>query len=725
MLKRLELNGFKSFAGKTVLEFPKGVTAIVGPNGSGKSNIIDAIRWLLGERDAKSLRGGTITDLIFGGTAGKARVGLASSALTFDNSSRFFPVDFDEVEIKRQITRDGNSSYFLNKSEVRLKDLVEFLAQSRLGTKGLIVVSQGNSDLFIKASPAERREMIEEILGLREFRLKRQEAERKLKNTQMNMETVRVQTEELKPHLKWLKKQTVKWERRAEAEGELKKLENRYFGARAAAAGDAYLRLDPELDRIEREIAVMRQEQAAREKELAAIEAAEPENRKKLKEVRERRAAVSEEERKILKQMEETEREIKGRESVAAPEVKDELMAKAWNELYQAAKEALSGVLTLTAARGILGKIIAWGEKLAVSERGAVAGEKRKADEMKQKVAVKFNEMRKEAGRLEEEMNQIEKSLERFTAEFKEAFRRVEEQKEKTARMEQERERVKLEKERREFKIEELKKAMAQAGRKWEEFAGGREEEMTEEEERETERKLFSLRGELAAIGEIDTALVAEYKETESRHAFLEKQLGDLKTATTDISGMLEELAQTIHERFNESLGRINKEFNSFFNTMFAGGKAELILERPRLAGEGEEEEMATDSLSGGAAALETISKKFRDIEAGVDIKINLPKKKVAGTDALSGGERSLVSVAALFAMISVSPPPFLVLDEIDAPLDETNARRFGTMIKEWRDRVQFVVVTHNRATMEAADVLYGVTLGKDGASKIVSLKLT
>ena len=158
---------------------------------------------------------------------------------------------------------------------------------------------------------------------------------------------------------------------------------------------------------------------------------------------------------------------------------------------------------------------------------------------------------------------------------------------------------------------------------------------------------------------------------------------------------------------------------------MFAGGKAELILERPRLAGEGEEEEMATDSLSGGAAALETISKKFRDIEAGVDIKINLPKKKVAGTDALSGGERSLVSVAALFAMISVSPPPFLVLDEIDAPLDETNARRFGTMIKEWRDRVQFVVVTHNRATMEAADVLYGVTLGKDGASKIVSLKLT
>ncbi|MDD4761812.1 MAG: AAA family ATPase, partial [Candidatus Pacebacteria bacterium] len=187
-LRRLELNGFKSFAGKTVLDFPRGVTAIVGPNGSGKSNVIDAIRWLLGERDAKNLRGGKVEDLIFAGTSGKAKAGMATAAIFFDNSSKFFPVDFEEVEIKRQVERDGNSNYFLNKSEVRLKDLVELLSKSRMGTKGLIIIGQGNSDLFIKASPSLRREMVEEMLGLREFRLKKQEAERKLKATEFNME---------------------------------------------------------------------------------------------------------------------------------------------------------------------------------------------------------------------------------------------------------------------------------------------------------------------------------------------------------------------------------------------------------------------------------------------------------------------------------------------------------------------------------------------------------
>ena len=108
----------------------------------------------------------------------------------------------------------------------------------------------------------------------------------------------------------------------------------------------------------------------------------------------------------------------------------------------------------------------------------------------------------------------------------------------------------------------------------------------------------------------------------------------------------------------------------------------------------------------------------------GVDIEIKLPRKKTTSLDMLSGGERSLVGIAALFAMISVSPPPFLVLDEIDAPLDERNARRFGDMLKEFSKRSQFIVVTHNRATMEAAEILYGVTLAEDGSSKVVSLKL-
>jgi chromosome segregation protein len=125
LLRRLELNGFKSFAQKTVLDFPEGITAIVGPNGSGKSNVIDAIRWLLGERDAKSLRGEKTGDLIFAGTQKRPRLGQAQASLHFNNENKSFPVDFEEVTVMRQVSRDGDNSYFLNKSEVRLKDLVD------------------------------------------------------------------------------------------------------------------------------------------------------------------------------------------------------------------------------------------------------------------------------------------------------------------------------------------------------------------------------------------------------------------------------------------------------------------------------------------------------------------------------------------------------------------------------------------------------------------------
>ena len=229
LLKRLELVGFKSFADKTTLEFPGGIAGIVGPNGSGKSNVLDAVRWILGEREAKNLRGDKAEDLIFAGTQKRPRMGMAQVSLTFDNSSGFFPVDFSEVSIVRRIDRDGISQYYLNKAEVRLKEIIDFFAKARLGTHGLTVINQGESDLFVKSTPEERREMIEEILGLRQYQIKKNEAQRKLKNTGINIDKVRVMLDEIAPHLRFLKKQTVKWEKLSETEKELNDLEAVYF----------------------------------------------------------------------------------------------------------------------------------------------------------------------------------------------------------------------------------------------------------------------------------------------------------------------------------------------------------------------------------------------------------------------------------------------------------------------------------------------------------------
>src|SRR5581483_4553560 len=230
-LKRLELNGFKSFAGKTVLEFPAGIVAIVGPNGSGKSNVVDSLRWLLGEREAKNLRGGKVEDLIFAGTPKRARVGVATASLHFENKNKFFPVDFEEVVVSREIRRDGASKYFLNRSEILLRDLVDFFAKARLGSRGLIIIGQGDSDLFIRSTPMERREMIEEILGLREYQLKKADAERRLKNSRINLDKTRALIEEIVPHLRSLKRQTNRWERRGALEEELRGLEDQFFGS--------------------------------------------------------------------------------------------------------------------------------------------------------------------------------------------------------------------------------------------------------------------------------------------------------------------------------------------------------------------------------------------------------------------------------------------------------------------------------------------------------------
>src|SRR3989344_1042383 len=263
-LTKLELMGFKSFAAKTALEFPRGIVAIVGPNGSGKSNVIDAVRWLLGERDAKNLRGVRGEDLIFAGTPTRARMSMAQASLHFDNRSKFFPVDYEELSVTRQVTRAGTSQYFLNKAEVRLKDIVDFFAHSRLGTKGLIIIGQGQSDLFIKATPQERREMIEEILGLREYQLKKSDAERKLKHTTENAEKVAATIEEIAPHLRLLKRQTMKWERREEVAAELRGLETAYFSRKIGA-------IKSELDDAKPRIALALRALTAAEEELKGV----------------------------------------------------------------------------------------------------------------------------------------------------------------------------------------------------------------------------------------------------------------------------------------------------------------------------------------------------------------------------------------------------------------------------------------------------------------------
>ena len=724
-LKRLELNGFKSFAGKTVLEFPAGIVAIVGPNGSGKSNIVDALRWLLGERDAKNLRGAKIDNLIFAGTQKRARVGMAQASLHFENKNKFFPVDFEEVVVSRQIARDGQSKYFLNKSEILLRDLIDFFAKARLGSRGLIIIGQGDSDIFIRSSAFERREMIEEILGLREYQIKKADAERRLKNSSINLDKTKALIEEILPHLRSLKRQTGRWERRGALEQELKDLEAQYFGSQLHDLRGKAEVIGKRTEEHKKQFESLDKEKKAALTRQGAIEQNQPEERKQLAKIKEEIAALIETRSKLQKDLGRIEAQIEmakrsgGVQSDQSAERFIDVLQKVKAELEDALNEEPLGVLA--AIETVLEEIkfaLEETETPAASKAGPIPDTLRKELE---RTAKDLQELEKNIMAFREREKALETGQEDFYKVFKAAIADVQVAQGKIDEWENRNREQLLEKERVDLRRDEVLRQIDQAGRRAEDF---RHVELTAGfDHAEAERRIYRLRGDLASIGEVDAALMKEATDTEVRYEFLMKESEDLTKAVTDLSTLMYDLSEKIKTEFDKSLHKINEEFDKFFALMFGGGSARLKVLKPKEE-KIEEDEEGVDDGTIGSAEENAEESLFPEKEGGIEIDVKLPRKKVTSLEMLSGGERSLVGIAALFAMVSVSPPPFLVLDEIDAPLDERNARRFGDMLKDFSKRTQFIVVTHNRATMEAADILYGVTLDEDGTSKIVSLKL-
>ncbi len=727
-LKSLELNGFKSFAQKTILEFPHGITAIVGPNGAGKSNLIDAIRWLLGEREAKNLRGAKAEDLIFNGTPKKPRVSMAQAGLYFDNNSGFFPVDFKEVVITRRVGRDSISRYFLNKDEVRLKDIIDFFSRSRLGTKGLTIINQGDSDLFVKASPEDRRAMIEEILGLREYQIKKTEAERKLKNTFFNLEKARAMIEEVLPRLRMLKRQTNKWEKRVGIQEELSQLEKNHFSYKLNEIKTGQAKIEPSLNSLDKQINEKQKEVGALESELKKIES-QPQEYHQIKKIKQEQQELSVQRSQIQKELGRLEAKL---ELLAASDentnriFKNEDLLDLVNETRQILEENLE--------QSDLGKLRNSIKELVDKINGFLRHNKTKDSQSKElselekakdDLVVKFDAIEKQLEILEKKESCITAGLEEFNKNFQKTFELTEAKRKSLRELEENKNKILFEKEKLNLKLQDLENQLRQIGKTVKDF------ENTEiipaadfpDAEPDIEKRMFKLRTELAAIGEIDESLIKEAQEVETHYKFLTSQSEDLNKAIIDLKSLIKELNEKIHVEFNSSLSLINEEFNKFFRLMFNGGRAKLKIKEQKIRKKEEEMEIERESDT-AVSPSENDSAEEEEESTGVEINLSLPKKKITSLEMLSGGERSLVSIAALFALISISPPPFLVLDEIDAALDENNSKRFADLIKEFSKKTQFIVVTHNRAVMESADVLYGITMGEEGTSKVLSLKL-
>ncbi len=302
MLKALEIVGFKSFADRTRFEFPPGVTVVVGPNGSGKSNIVDAIKWVLGEQSVKSLRGREMADVIFNGSASRRALNAAEITLTFDNSKRLLPLDTPEVHITRRVYRSGEGEYLINRNPARLRDIRDLLSGTGMGTQAYSVIEQGKVDGLLQSSPRDRRVIFEEAAGISRFKMRKVEALRRLEHVEQNLLRLSDIVDEVENRLRTVRAQAGKARRYKEHTDRLqelrtqvgqvdwKRLTERLNGfesslrslgdERGTAAADAekidaqLLELDHGLGQVHEEIRQAESQIAVNRERIAAAEAA-------------------------------------------------------------------------------------------------------------------------------------------------------------------------------------------------------------------------------------------------------------------------------------------------------------------------------------------------------------------------------------------------------------------------------------------------------------------
>lgn len=747
-LKRIELFGFKSFGRKVDLHFNSQMTAVVGPNGSGKSNVADAIRFVLGETSMKSMRGKRVEDMIFGGSHNAPRGNVARVSIIFDNMDRAMPLATDEVKITREAFRDGANNYYINDATCRMRDIYELVASINIGTSGHHMISQGEADRILLSSPKERRTMLEDALGLTIYQYKRAESERRLTKTEKNLTEVEALRREIAPQLKFLERQMKKIEE-AKAIREkliglyreyLKREEMYLIEMRASLAGKIAEPVQ-KLAEVEQRITHARAQLSSEERaddlseELLAVE-------DKLRAVRAKRDSASRALGKVDGMIELEERRIKRKEEQAAREV---IITLRLNEVEGVEIEIDSLIREVSQSNDIsvwrdaahrahkLVREFINAKKSEGASPAVTTEEREELEAMRDERIVNEEELRMiddEQRVVEEEYRRVKQAIDAGREESREAERALFTLVQQRSDLLHQVDNLRAQEESIAQGVrrldEELQEAAILLGRAVLDHSSvvlTKEEVMTEarniQENRRREIERGKLRIEdLGAGGSVE--IEKEYQETIERDAFLAREVLDLIATQTSLRELIEELEEKVNEEFRKGVLEINRQFSDFFRLMFGGGVAEvkivkiekrrkkdtdldlsnIVMEAPTPEGDGEDEEP----------------------EEGVDVYVSLPNKKIKGMQMLSGGERALTAIALMFAISQVNPPPFMLLDETDAALDEANSRKYGDMLEALARHSQLIVITHNRETMSRADTLYGVTMGIEAISRVLSI---
>ncbi len=746
-LKRLELSGFKSFANKTTFLFEAPITAIVGPNGTGKSNCAEAFRWVLGERSMKSLRvkRGSGEDLIFNGgsRSNTARVNRAGVSLVFDNQDRKFDLDFDEVIVTREVYRDGSNAYLINGSTVRYRDIIELLTAVSLGTSDHFIVNQGDADRILSASQSERRVMIEDALGLRLYQWKIEESEKKLAKTEANLAQVESLRRELAPHLRFLKKQV---ERVEQADRWRLDLKSRYL---------EYLTREENYLKSERQKLVEAEASPLAElKDLEGRLSSQNQNESqsalsldyqtKLKSLESESHSLLSKQNELGRQLGRLEGMMEIKSEALQSVVAEEERSFSYGEV-KAFTEAVTIEVTQAESLSDLDSIKSFLTRIRDLVKNFF--QSRESGDVNNTKTEELAEIKNQHQSLEKELAILAKRELELQAQKSELNQLLLAESAKTREQEREvyewrarqselratlsvfssrREKLAIEEENFQRELVEAEVLVGIEIRRYRElFVGDVSDGELRDQQEDRRRQIERIKIKLEDMNVDGGDIMKEYQEATERDDYLGREVADLQQASVTLGRIIAELKQKIDLEFMEGLARVNNHFQEFFSSMFGGGSANLAIIKEKI-----QRTVSLDEENGDGDEDSTISKllqsddnKTSQMKEGIEIKVSLPRKKIRDLEMLSGGERALTSIALLFAMSQVNPPPFLILDETDAALDEANSRKYGEMVENLAKHSQLILITHNRETMSHAGIIYGVTMGGEGMSKLLSIK--
>ncbi len=803
--KQLNITGFKSFSEKTTFLIEDGLTGIVGPNGCGKSNIVEALRWCMGENSAKSMRGSGMEDVIFSGTSNRSSKNISEVSLMLDNLNKEGPSqfkEFDEISVKRKIEKDKGSKYFINDREVRARDVQTLFADLSTGAHSPSLISQGRIGQLVTSKPIDRKSILEEAAGISGIHARRQEAETRLNAAENNLKRADELKKQQQKQLDNLKKQAEEATRYKEISREIKKIE----------AGLYYLKIRE----IEKDKKTIIEKLSELEDEISAINIdynhnnslLEEEN-KKLGPLRDRKmesaaslqklnldmTGLIEEESRVKSLQEKLEKAIKTIESDLEREKsisldaelnekriskeKEELL-KTENELVKvesnSTKELKNSKLKLDELQRKLEEIIVKiekdiddGKKLtkkifselkqlvkeitsSQEEYAENYGKDKsiQSDSIKRKERIKnidielenwrnlksnsekmISELSDRKGKIQLELAENRKNPERIATSKGQNLQNLENTKKRNEEIENEL--INAEKKYNlinqnikeiQTKISSLKENKARNEATIEGIENRKkdllysvksdlniqnENEILSQSDLnqispddlpsldEQSKKSEKIKKQRESLGSVNLRADEETKKYETEIKRMEDDRADLYSAIVKLKTSIDELNQKGRERLLEAFTKVNRKFNEVYTKLFNGGTAKIEL---------------VDSDD--------------PLEAGLEMFVSPPGKRLQSITLLSGGEQALTALSLVFAVFLVNPSPICVLDEVDAPLDDANVTRFCGLLDELTKitNTKFIIITHHALTMSRMHRLYGVTMAEQGVSQLVSVDL-